>query len=167
MILEFLWIKTPVWQMETLKMVWYLLLLPTAPPVRLVQKPRAEDWIHVDGYALHTDEKDSSWTSWKHKYEACVRPDIFYMWVQDLTVAKGPWLKLKDLMLSHFASFPQRCVPITCLFGRRKQHSLFQFYCSAWYDTKPRITFSFDKFLWNLRPSLGLGLLLNNNLYQQ
>lgn len=67
MILEFLWIPKPVWHMETLKMVRYLFLLPTAPPVRLVQKPRAEDWIHIDGYALHTDEKDSTWTSWKHK----------------------------------------------------------------------------------------------------
>lgn len=167
MILEFLSIKTPVWHMETLKMVTYLFLLPTAAPVRLVQKPGAEDWIHIDGYALHTDEKDSSWMSWKHKYKACVRPGIFNMSVQDLIVAKGPQLKLKDLSQSHFTSFSQRFVQITCLFRRSKQQSLFQFYCSVWYDTKPRITFSFDKFLWNLRLSLGLGLLLNNNLYQQ
>lgn len=147
MILEFLSIKTPVWHMETLKMVTYLFLLPTAAPVRLVQKPGAEDWIHIDGYALHTDEKDSSWMSWKHKYKACVRPGIFNMSVQDLIVAKGPQLKLKDLSQSHFTSFSQRFVQITCLFRRSKQQSLFQFYCSVWYDTKPRITFSFDKFL--------------------
>lgn len=74
--------------MEPLKMVKYLLLLPNTPPVRLVQKPRAEDWIHIDGYAMHTDEKNSSWTSWKHKYDAHVRPGIFHMRVQGWTVAK-------------------------------------------------------------------------------
>lgn len=49
--------------MEMLRTIRYLLLLPAAPPVRLVQEPHAEDWIHIDGYALHTDEEDSSWMS--------------------------------------------------------------------------------------------------------
>lgn len=52
----------PGFLLETPRVVRYLLLLPAAPPVRLVQEPRAEDWVHVDGYALHADEEHSSWT---------------------------------------------------------------------------------------------------------
>lgn len=36
-------------------------LLPAAPSVRLVQQPCAEDWVHVDSYALNTNQQDSTW----------------------------------------------------------------------------------------------------------
>ena len=36
-------------------------LLPAAPSVRLVQQPCAEDWVHVDSYALDTNQEDSTW----------------------------------------------------------------------------------------------------------
>lgn len=34
----------------------YLLLLPVAPSIRIVQQPCAEDWVHIDSYALDTDQ---------------------------------------------------------------------------------------------------------------
>lgn len=49
--------------MKTWNGIGYLLLLPAAPSVRLVQQPRAKNWIHIDSYALDTDEQDSTWTS--------------------------------------------------------------------------------------------------------
>lgn len=45
----------------------YLLLLPAGSSVRLVQEPRAKDWIHIDSYALDTDQQDPTWTTQTHK----------------------------------------------------------------------------------------------------
>lgn len=52
-----------VWECERIR---YLLLLSAAPSVRLVQQPCAEDWVHVDSYALDTDQQDCTWTTQTH-----------------------------------------------------------------------------------------------------
>lgn len=39
----------------------YLLLLSAAHSVRLIQKPCAEDWVHIDSYSLDTDQQDCTW----------------------------------------------------------------------------------------------------------
>lgn len=45
----------------------YLLLLPAAaPPVRLIEQPRAEDGVHADGDALDADQQDGTWTTEGH-----------------------------------------------------------------------------------------------------
>lgn len=48
----------------------YLLLLPAAPSVRLVQQPGADDRVHVDGDALDADQQDSAWTE-TEEIETC------------------------------------------------------------------------------------------------
>lgn len=44
----------------------YLLLLPAAPSMGLIQQPCAEDWVHIDSYALNTDQQDCTWKTHKH-----------------------------------------------------------------------------------------------------
>lgn len=51
----------------------YLLLL-SAPFARLVKQPSATDWIHVDSYALDTDQQDSTWPT--EKYRKTIKPHI-------------------------------------------------------------------------------------------
>lgn len=41
----------------------YLLLLPAASSVGLIEQPCAEDRIHVDSYALDADQQDRTWTT--------------------------------------------------------------------------------------------------------
>lgn len=41
--------------------ITYLLLLPAAPSVRLVQQPCADDRVHVDSNALDAGQQDCPW----------------------------------------------------------------------------------------------------------
>lgn len=52
----------------------YLLLLSAAPFARLVKQPSAEDWVHVDGYALDADQQDSTCPT--EKYRKTINPHV-------------------------------------------------------------------------------------------
>lgn len=53
--------------LRTREGITYLLQLPAAPSVRLVQQPCADDWVHVDSYALDAGQQDCSWKAKKIK----------------------------------------------------------------------------------------------------
>lgn len=52
---------------KTKRGISHLLLLPAAPSVGLMQKPGANDRVHVDRYTLDTGQENCTWTHKKQK----------------------------------------------------------------------------------------------------